>query len=164
VILYVDDLLVGCAVEAEAAMIEQSLSKRFKMKALGDARFVLGMEINYNRALGKLQLRQSQFISRMVERFGQMDAFPVRNPSVVGQDLRPVKGAAQLASDKPYRQLIGSLLYVANGSRPDICAAVGVLSQLGQGAGSALACCHPCSSLPEGDEACCSRVQARKWS
>jgi hypothetical protein len=115
--------------EQDAAAVERELSERFKMKALGDARFVLGMGVTYARAEGKVRLRQSQFINRMVDRFGQHDAFPVRNPSIVGQDLRPAKEAKIGTLDKPYRQLVGSLLYVSNGSRPDICASVSALSQ-----------------------------------
>jgi hypothetical protein len=66
VILYVDDMLIGCVDKQDTEAIKPGLSERFKMKVLGDARFVLGMEATYARGEGKLRLCQSQFIDRMV--------------------------------------------------------------------------------------------------
>ncbi|GMF18891.1 unnamed protein product [Phytophthora fragariaefolia] len=99
------------------------------MKALGDTHYILGMEIDYNRAKGELCLCQTQYITCMLERFGQMESFAARNPNVVGQDLRPQADAAPLSSTKPYRKLVASLLYVANCTRPDISVSIGMLSQ-----------------------------------
>ncbi|GMG17953.1 unnamed protein product [Phytophthora fragariaefolia] len=53
IFLYVDDLLVGCATDAEADEIRDALSSRFTVKSLGDARFVLGMEIEDPMVLGQ---------------------------------------------------------------------------------------------------------------
>ncbi|GMF66180.1 unnamed protein product [Phytophthora lilii] len=44
IILYVDDLLVGFETDAEAEAICAELGSQFKLKSIGDARFVLGME------------------------------------------------------------------------------------------------------------------------
>lgn len=128
VVLYVDDLLVGCKTEAEADEICDELSKHFTVKALGDARFILGMEVQYDMKKGELYLRQTQFIKRMIDKFGRSDAFAVRSPFVIGEDLHSI-GGIDSCKNMPYRELIGSLLYVANGSRPDISVQVGILSQ-----------------------------------
>lgn len=82
VVLYVDDLLVGCKHEEEADAICRELGTHFLLKSLGDARFVLGMEINYNMEKGELHLKQRQFITKMVAKFGCGDAYAVRNPLV----------------------------------------------------------------------------------
>ncbi|OWZ08870.1 polyprotein [Phytophthora megakarya] len=129
IVLYVDDLLVGCADATEADRIEASLSAHFKVKALGDTRFILGMEVVYNHLEGRLLLNQSQFIDKMLRNFGQLEAYPVRNPNVPGQDLHSVTTSKSLRLNQPYQELIGSLLYVANGTRPDICISTSILSQ-----------------------------------
>ncbi|GMF27787.1 unnamed protein product [Phytophthora fragariaefolia] len=129
IVLYVDDLLVGCATDAEADEICTALSSRFTVKSLGDARFVLGMEIDYSVEKGELTVKQSQFINRMLERFSHVDASPVRNPAVLGQDLASDDSHALHDDERSYRELIGYLLYVANATRHDISAILSTLSQ-----------------------------------
>ncbi|GMF31110.1 unnamed protein product [Phytophthora fragariaefolia] len=108
IVLYVDDILVGCATDAEADEICTALSSRFTVKSLGDARFVLGMEIDYSVEKGELT---------------------VKNPAVLGQDLASDDSHAMRDDERSYRELIGSLLYVANATRPDISAILSTHSQ-----------------------------------
>ncbi|KAE8905659.1 hypothetical protein PF005_g6121 [Phytophthora fragariae] len=129
IVLYVDDLLVGCATDAEADEICAALSSRFTVKSLGDARYVLGMAIEYARNKGELVVRQTQFIKRMLERFGQVEANSVQNPMVLGQDFAPNDSHDMFEDARSYRELIGSLLYVANATRPDISAVLSSLLQ-----------------------------------
>ncbi|KAI9908574.1 hypothetical protein PsorP6_003355 [Peronosclerospora sorghi] len=55
-------------------------------------------------------------------------AFPSRNPNVFGQRLEELKDG-DMVDIKRYRELIGSMLYIANGTRPDICVSICELSQ-----------------------------------
>ncbi|GMF39251.1 unnamed protein product [Phytophthora fragariaefolia] len=87
------------------------------------------MEINYNCAKCELRWCQTQYITRMLERFGQMEPFAARNPNVVGQDLRSRAETAPLSRRKPYREMVGSLLYIANCTRSDISVSMSMLSQ-----------------------------------
>nr|CCA16048.1 putative polyprotein [Albugo laibachii Nc14] len=103
-VLYFDDLLIDCANESESAEIAENIATKFQLKTLGDALFILGME------------------------FGQKEAHPVRNPSIVGQDFHNEEHPL-LDGAKPYRDFIGSLLYVANATCPDISTALIILSQ-----------------------------------
>ncbi|GMF22946.1 unnamed protein product [Phytophthora lilii] len=129
IILYVDDLLVGCKTDEEAEAIRAELGSQFKLKSIGDARFVLGMEIQYNIVNGELLLRQTQFIKYLLEKFGQQDSNAVRNLLTIGQDLTQ-DGLHEMHRGKTqFRELIGSLLYVANATRPDISVALSILSQ-----------------------------------
>ncbi|KAI9908449.1 hypothetical protein PsorP6_016505 [Peronosclerospora sorghi] len=121
----IHDLLVGCA--DDTADYTQ-LSEHFKLKDLGHARFVLGVEIQYDRPKAKLHICQSQFIQRLIEKFGQESAFPYRNPNGFCQRLEELKDG-DVVDMKRYRELIGSMLYIANGTRPDICVSICELSQ-----------------------------------
>ncbi|OWZ05446.1 hypothetical protein PHMEG_00022466 [Phytophthora megakarya] len=129
VVLYVDDLRVGCLDATEADQVAECMSELFTVNALGDTKFVLGMEVQYNRNEGKFLLKESQFMERIVTNFGQEEAYPDRNPNVPGQDLHFATSNKSSPLSKPYQELIGSLLYVANGTRPDICTSTSLLSQ-----------------------------------
>ncbi|CAI5731226.1 unnamed protein product [Peronospora farinosa] len=89
IVLYVDDLLIGCKSDAEADTIYKELSEHFTVKSLGAARFILGMEVNCSQEKGELVLKQSQFIMKVVSKFKQNEAYAVRNPICAGQDLTP---------------------------------------------------------------------------
>jgi hypothetical protein len=65
----------------------------------------------------------------MLDRFGMTDANAVRSPFVIGQDLTPDDSHARFDDKTKYRELIGSMLYVANCTRPDISVAMSILSQ-----------------------------------
>ncbi|GMF36192.1 unnamed protein product [Phytophthora fragariaefolia] len=103
--------------------------KNGQSPSLGDAIFVLGMEIDYSVEKGELTVKQTQFINRMLERFSHVDASPVRNPAVLGQDLAPDDSHDMHDDERSYHELIGSLLYVANATRPDVRATLSTLSQ-----------------------------------
>ncbi|KAE9193583.1 hypothetical protein PF005_g18012 [Phytophthora fragariae] len=110
VVLYVDDLLIGCKYEEDAEEVRRELAKHFTVKELGDVRYVLGMEVKYDKKKGELWLGQKQFIERMVDKFRQTDAYPVRNPILQGQELH-VEDGPLITGVKPFRDLIGSLLW-----------------------------------------------------
>ncbi|CEG49936.1 cysteine-rich rlk (receptor-like protein kinase) 8 [Plasmopara halstedii] len=57
------------------------------------------------------------------------EANAVRNPMVPGQDLTPDRSHEAYKNDRGYRELIGSLLYVTNATRPDSSAILSTLSQ-----------------------------------
>ena len=50
------------------------------MKDLGAAKKILGMKIHRNRQEGKLFLSQKKYIEKVLERFGMLDAKPVKTP------------------------------------------------------------------------------------
>ena len=87
------------------------------------------MENNYNIDQVKLRLGQKQFMLKMVTKFNCDEAHAVRNPLVFGQDLAPDDSHDVLDDKIPYRELMGSLLYVANANRPDISSSLSIPSQ-----------------------------------
>ena len=66
---------------------------------------------------------------KMVTKFNCDEAHAVQNPSVLGQDLAPDDLHDSLDDEAPYRELVGSLLYVANATRPYISYSLSILSQ-----------------------------------
>ena len=106
--------------------------------AEGDADFCLGIEIERDRTNKFVYVSQKAMIDRIVEAFGQTDAYPVSTPMVEGANSflkRPAEDENLSEDEKralaklPYRSLIGQLLYPSLGSRPDIAYAVRKLSE-----------------------------------
>lgn len=127
--LYVDDMIIGAKSIQSIKKIADELAEHFQLKVLGNARFILGIEIDYDQQARTLKISQAACISRMVDKFNQGDSKPVYNPCVVGQNWIKAKDKDLRMDKKPYRSLIGSLLYVATGTRPDIAFSVCQLSR-----------------------------------
>jgi hypothetical protein len=131
VILYVDDItLLGDKIE-EISRLKITLSTRYEMTDLGEIDSYLGVRITRDRSIRRLEIDQSRYISEIVQRFGMADANPARTPLPSGAEAHLVKhdGEATPQEIKSYQQIIGSLLYVQIGTRPDISFAVGRLAQ-----------------------------------
>ena len=79
--------------------------------------------------MNQLKINQSACIARMVEKFNQVGSKPIYNSSVEGQNMVKREEQNPKMENRPYRSLVGSLLYVATGTRPDIAFAVCQLSR-----------------------------------
>lgn len=104
------------------------------MKDLGEARDLLGMSTVRDRKAGKIQLNQSAYIRKMLQKFGMNDCKPVTTPSDpsirLNKEMEP-RTSEEICEMKkvPYREAVGSLLYASQGTRPDISFAVGCVSR-----------------------------------
>ena len=127
--IYVDDLLLFASDESRLTNIQDQLSARFKMTNLGDISHYLGMEVDVEP--GKISLRQTTYLKKILERFQMTDCKPVSipmNPGVANS-LLPSEHQADRATIKWYQSAIGSLMWPAVHTRPDISYSVGVLSR-----------------------------------
>jgi len=130
VAVWVDDFLVMSADPDTKTRFKSELAAQFQIRDLGAAHTFLGMEIVRDRANRMLTVTSSQHIQEMVGRFGVQDAKPVSTPLPAKLQLRPRQGDEEpLPAQYPYRALVGSLLYVATWTRPDIAFAVSQLAR-----------------------------------
>ena len=131
--LYVDDLLIATKKKTQSTWIKSMLNDRFKMKDLGEAKVCLGLEINRDREQRKLWLTQQSYMEKILERFGMSASKPAPTPmqEPKSPESRPevISETDEDADNVPYRQAIGSLMYLMIGSRPDIAYAVCKLSR-----------------------------------
>ncbi len=74
---------------------------------------------------------QSGYIRSILDHFGMADANPHPTPLLTGANVHLIKNTAQVAQAevKHFQSLIGSLLYMQIGTRPDISFAVSCLAQ-----------------------------------
>jgi len=70
VALYVDDLLLLSNSSMKLATLKQDLAKKFEMKDLGEAHFILGIQIERNRSARTLCLSQTSYVKKVLDGFG----------------------------------------------------------------------------------------------
>lgn len=140
VAIYVDDILIFSSCKDSMRKLKQFLKSHFEMKELGEAKSFLGLNLSYDRKAGKLSIDQNKYISSMLDRFGMQNCNPVMTPMDMSTKLSKEqcpKSNEELNEMRniPYQELIGSLLYAAQISRPDICYAVNYLSRFNNNPG-----------------------------
>ena len=124
VMLWVDDLIICGNNAAEIDHFKETISKRFDMKDLGDLSNILGLKVIRDRPARILEIHQEEYIDEVLQRFGMTDCKPVGTPAE-GYLERCPNGEAS----RDYMSLVGSLLYAAMVTRPDIAFAVQALGR-----------------------------------
>src|SRR6266498_5352483 len=123
--LYVDDILIfGMNIDV-INEIKSFLSKSFSMKDLGEADVILNIKLIKDESA--ITLLQSHYVEKILSRFGYMDSKPsptLYDPSVI---LRKNKNEPR--DQLRYSQIIGSLMYLASATRPDISFAMSKMSR-----------------------------------
>jgi hypothetical protein len=83
-ILYVDDILLASNDVSLLQETKRFLSSHFEMKDLGEARFVLGIEIHRDRTKGVLGLSQKTYIEKVLKKYGMHKCSASPAPIVKG--------------------------------------------------------------------------------
>ena len=114
-------------------MVKNGLCGEFKMKNLGEPKFVLGIEIR-RRINGDVLLVQERYARDVVKRFNMEGSKTLSTPLELGSRLdtsqQPSTDEEKSAMvDVPYRSAIGSLMYLATCTQPDLATAVSELSK-----------------------------------
>lgn len=132
--LYVDDIVIGSVSTEQLKDTVAKLNAQYSMKNIGNPDLMLG--INIDRAEdGSILLCQRKYIGELVTKFRLQDAKPRYHPNTRGENnnlhsLCPTSVAGRnKVKHLPYRELIGSLLYLAVATRPDIAYIVSELSR-----------------------------------
>ena len=104
------------------------------MVDLGEASYVIGIEIIRDRSRGLLGLSQKGYIDRVLERFNMQCCSVSDAPIVKGDKLSerqcPKNDLERIQmKDIPYASALGSLMYAQTCTRPDISFAVGMLGR-----------------------------------
>ncbi|XP_057745284.1 uncharacterized mitochondrial protein AtMg00810-like [Arachis stenosperma] len=102
-----------------------ALDKAFSIKDIGDLKYFLGLEIA--RSNKGISVCQKKYVTDLLKDYGLSDAKPVSTPMEYTSKLS--RSIAPPYDDiSAYRRLVGRLVYLTT-TRPDICYAVGKLSQ-----------------------------------
>ena len=131
--VHVDDIFSITNPPEENIRFREQLKSKWDISDLGPIKFALGIAVEQKGS--EICLSQTSFIDHIVTQFGQTDAHPVETPMIAGLQLRrPDKlvptppEVEEWSVCTPYRELVGSLNYIAVATRPDIAYPVGRLA------------------------------------
>ena len=139
--LYVDDLLLFSNHLPALSAFKRRLAAEFRMKDLGEAKFVLGITIERNRVARTIAISQAAYVRSVLARFRQENAKPVFTPLDAGQHLTksdcPVDGSPeqQFMRSVPYLQAVGAIMFLMLATRPDLAFAITKLAQFSHNPG-----------------------------
>jgi hypothetical protein len=123
--VYVDDLLIMAPNQPLVDQVKSALNARFKMSDLGEVSYLLGWSIIRNRAERTIFIHQEAYAIKVLERFNHSECHPVSTP--LDASSRLTKDMCASTPDEiqqmeriPYREAVGSFMYLMMGTRPDL--------------------------------------------
>ena len=108
--------------------LKMQLVLKYRIKDLGPSRWILGMSITRDRQQRTLHLSQELYITKALEKYGMQDCKPAPTPEITGYD-RLTQTSSKIVEPREYQELVGTLLYAAISTRPDIAHAVHELTK-----------------------------------
>ncbi len=99
------------------------------MKDMGELHYCLGVSVVQDNDQKCLWLHQEHYIQKILKRFGMLEAKPVATPADTNVKLEKNDGISSPVDQLNFQSLIGSLLYAAVATRPDIAQAVSMVAK-----------------------------------
>ena len=134
VLVYVDDILVLAQSIAERDQIMEELKSLYDLRISEKVDLFLGVQLKWkldsHGRLESLAMLQPLYTQGMLRRFGLQNSKPAHTPMVEKffSGLAAEENKSVVFPER-YQQMVGSLLYLALRSRPDITAAVVILAR-----------------------------------
>ena len=104
------------------------------MKDLGEAQFIMGIQIIRDRKNKTLALSQASYIDKILVKYSMQNSkkgnLPFRHGIILSKEQCP-KTPQEVEDMKKilYASVVGSLMYAMLCTRPNICYAVGIVSR-----------------------------------
>jgi hypothetical protein len=131
IITYVDDMLVIGKAGPALETVKYELATQFTIQDLGPAAYFVGVRITRDRQAKKIYLCQDAYIKKILERFDLSNCKHVDTPCASGFEniMLPFDGESPPEHVKLYQSMVGSLMYLATHTRPDIAYAVSMMAR-----------------------------------
>lgn len=126
IMVYVDDFVMAAQKNEEIDEVMGELGKHWTITDLGEVNSILGLKVTRDLLRGKAWLSQPAYIDKLGERFPitTSQSFDTPLPTIMTITQEPKEGNLD-----GYRQLIGSLMWLATSTRPDISFATSFLAR-----------------------------------
>ena len=132
--VFVDDMTIASHSKNAILQLKSDLKKHFKIHDLGPTTYLLGVGVDRDRTKQTLTISQRQYILDILTEYKMSDCNPVGTPMMPGLHLSKDNCPKTDAEKKEMKSLsyinaVGSLMYLAVATRPDIAFTVGVLAR-----------------------------------
>ncbi|CAI7844952.1 unnamed protein product [Closterium sp. NIES-53] len=132
-VVYMDDILIFSPSSDLVKEAMLKLQDKFKCKALGDVSFYLGLHIERDVKKRCMRVNQRKYLEALAANFGRSEGH-VATPFPAGFNC--VKGPEEESVGEEerrcFRSLVGSLMYTAVNTRPDVAFATRQLARVVQ--------------------------------
>jgi transposase InsO family protein len=118
---HVDDLLVAGATQLDCNTLMAEIAKTVKLQYLGPVSTFLGNEIEINRDKKTLFIHQTKYTTSILKKFNKTDLKGADIPFNPSAKLKKSVVQASIREIKQFQMEIGSILYLALKTRPDLC-------------------------------------------
>lgn len=128
IFFYVDDIIIAYrkTKEAKAKEAVSYLQARYDLTGGSELQWFLGIRVIRDRQEKKIWLSQKSYIEKI---FLLADGYHKVSAPMGREELRPFEGEATAQQIHSYQRKIGSLLYAAVNTRPDVAFAVSRLAR-----------------------------------
>ncbi|CAI7932777.1 unnamed protein product [Closterium sp. NIES-54] len=132
-VVYVDDILILSPSSDLVNEVMLKLQDKFKCKALGDVNFYLGLHIERDVEKRCMRVHQQKYLEALAANFGQSEGHVATPfPSVFKCVKGPEEESVGEEERRRFHSLVGSLMYAAVNTRPDVAFATGQLARVVQ--------------------------------
>ena len=126
--LWVDDCYFTCT-KGCLVQVKAEIAAKYQATDQGEPQLLLGIKIDHDCSKRSITLSQGEYVHKILSHFGMVDCSPITtlvDPSI---HLEPTSNTTCFGHLSTYHSTVGTLLYTAMGTRPDIAYAVQSLSQ-----------------------------------
>ena len=127
--LYVDDIIIASNSRQLLNEEKKQMMDTFEMEDQGPVHYVLGMTIQRNHKTGEMCLAQRAYLKNVLQRFNMAESRPVKTPMESNAKFNVLGPTEAQVDPADYQTVIGCLLWLSMGTRPDIAQAVAVLAR-----------------------------------
>jgi Reverse transcriptase (RNA-dependent DNA polymerase) len=127
IVVYVDDLIISGSNVEEVAELKNIIKELFVYTDAGAMKETLGVLFE-RRDDDAFELSQRQYLLNILQRFGMEDCKPCATPCMPKNTIDEASTDMSYTTF-PFREVAGSLLYLATCTRPDIPFTVGIMGR-----------------------------------
>uniref|UniRef100_A0A0A9Z9C0 Copia protein n=1 Tax=Lygus hesperus TaxID=30085 RepID=A0A0A9Z9C0_LYGHE len=121
ILVWVDDFLVVSEKKTDLKNVKKSLIQSLEMKDLTGSKNLTFLGMDIKRVGSQIHISQKSLIDKIIQHFNMTDCKIASVPVEPGLNLLK---ADISESNLPYRELLGSIMYLMLASRPELCFAV----------------------------------------
>lgn len=127
ILIYVDDLLLVSNDEKDLNTVKSNICVKFKMKDLSEIKFFLGIKIERNHLKRTMTLSQEHYIDNLLKKFRMENCKTSNTP--MEHNLKLSNTIGEELTSKPYKTLIGCLMYLMLCMRRDLSYSISYFSR-----------------------------------
>ena len=131
---YTDNIFGASSTEEEKERRKGEMGKEWEIKDVGETEYFLGMRVQQDLELGTIRFSQRPYWEHIINQFNLGHVHPRNIPLPVGivldNNMSPKTDSEKnQMADKPYRPILGSVMWGQLATRPDLSFSVSLLSR-----------------------------------